>query len=243
MKHVGFGEMSHHANFLASLVSVKHRRTCEVLFVQTLTDEAVMRTAGPVVWILATNTLELSNDAEAQITRWDFSPFQRGSAALNAAARYVAVSAGMENLSKEVMDYATSAALEELDSEAPPQSYIWELGWILGDPELTKKLQKREYLQPWEKPWKWVNYPPEKRLHVLYRDLVGYVLAEDDAWEQAKKFGISPKRFQWLKRLKLRADQVDAALVILSAWRSWQTDPFITALQVGCVFDARPSRR
>lgn len=242
-KHVCFGDLTSHAGFLAALVSAQHRRPCEALQVQTLTDEAVMRTAGPVVWIIASGTLTLSADAETQVTRWELSPIQKGSAAINAACRHVASSIGMEEVTRELVDYATSATLDELDSEAAPEALLWELNWILSDPEVQRRMQKRERWHPWEKPWKWMEAPPERRLHVLYRDLVGWVLAQEDAWDQAKKFGISPKRFQWLKQQKLRPDQVDAAVVVLSAWRSWQTDPFIAALQVGCVFDSRPPRR
>jgi hypothetical protein len=243
MKHVGFGDMTSHAEFLSVLVAAKHRKPCEVLQMQTLTDEAIMRTQGPVVWVLASNNLNLSADAEGQITRWELSPFQKGSAAINAACRHVAATLGMEEVARDIVDYATSSALDELDSEAPPQAFLWELNWILSDPEIQKRIQKRERWHPWEKPWKWMEAPPERRLHVLYRDLVGWVLAQENAFDQAKKFGISPKRFQWLKQQKLRPEQVDAALVVLSPWRSWQTDPYIAALQVGCVFDSRQIRR
>jgi hypothetical protein len=75
------------------------------------------------------------------------------------------------------------------------------------------------------------------RLNVLYRDLCSWALAMAEDKNGLTRLGVSPSRVKWLAQVRMNTTKVDAALVVLSAWRSKPDDGYAAALQIGRIFD------
>lgn len=212
----------------------------EVLDVPKVTDEMVlsrMNQSGNFIFVVGQERhVAISSDIRASTRLWAAAPIKKDSAALSALVRYAMGILGMEEADKNLLRTVGSKVIQQCKEDGSPMGMIWAATWALTDPDSGDTTWKH----PWEDPWAWTGKTPiTARLHLLYRDLCAWVFSRDDDRRGAEQLGISPSRFQWLKGVSMNAQAVDAALVVLSAWRSHPDDGYTTALKVGAIFAQR----
>lgn len=239
--HVVLGGLQGHINFLAEAIAGE----APVRFVslESLHDAPVIEAlqgTEPTIFVLARpQGLSLASDIRAKVGVWVAQPLKRRTAGLRVLVRYGVALAGVKPLEAERVDFLGDATLDALGDDALPSSVIWEAAYRSLDP--TSGAAPATWIHPWEDPWAWTrgDFPLPMRLQVLYKDLVGYVFALDNDWKCAQGLGITPARFAWLKTLRLNTRKVDAAIRVISPWRT-QPDPAKAAriaLQVGWIFE------
>lgn len=210
----------------------------EVLGVAKLTDEMVLNRLalpGSFIFLIAHERgLALSADTRTMVRVWAAAPIKKDSAAIGALVRYAGGLLGMEEVDKATLRLVGAKVIQQCREDGSPWGMIWAATWVLTDKDPVEDAWKH----PWETSWGWASHPPmAARLHILYRDLAAWVFARDDDRKGAEAIGVSPSRFQWLKGVRLAPRCVDAALVILSAWRTRPDDGYTTALKIGAVFE------
>lgn len=235
--HIVLGPLEEQARYLQELVEQQHG-TCALEEAHKIHDKELVG-AEPTVWFLGeTGKFDLGADAPVQFWRAD--PFEKRGAGINAVVRVAGTLLNQTRLSRDVIDYVGDKILDEHDQNMI-DVLLWDAVWALTDKELEQKAQsKSKRHHPWEKPWEWCKSEQDlnRRLNTLYRDMVGYVYALENDWTSAKRFGLSPSRFAWLKTLRINPTKVDAALVELSKFRGVGAgqDPYAVALKIGSIF-------
>jgi hypothetical protein len=234
--HVVVGELSTHVDFLREAlggpVDVQDMDKLD-----DLTTLARLGMPGKFIWVVSgEKAINLAQDVRVKLSIWAAKPIKKRTAAIRVLSRQAMNILGMTELGKEALDALGDAVISQLGEDAPPQAMIWAATWLLTDQEgLT---EGKNWKHPWEDPWGWNRKAPmAARLHVLYRDLAGWVFARDDNRAGAERLGIIPSRLQWLKTIHLDDQKVNRALVALSRWKSHPDDGFTTALIIGSIFD------
>lgn len=236
--HIVIGELESHVNFLVEALG-----GAEILPRTSLTDlEALERLGRPGAFIIMLpqeRSLTLAPDTRARLSVWAARPIKKRTAAIRVLCRQAVGILGLKDVEKERLDVLGDRVIEQVGEDTMPQAMIWAATWMLTDPEGITPSDTRAWKHPWEGAWGWVpsGVPLAARLHVLYRDLAGWVFARDDDRKGGERLGLSPSRFQWLKSVRLSDSKVNAALVVLSAWRSMPDDGYTTALKIGSIFE------
>ena len=92
---------------------------------------------------------------------------------------------------------------------------------------------------PWENPTNWIGKMDlGKRLSWLYTNVIGYVYARDENKQNLEKIGISFKKAEFLKGLKLSNKRLYQTLVELSKWRSHRQNELQTALLITNIWES-----
>ena len=241
--HLVVGPQRAQVNFLGEVIGLGH----DVQFrdVTSIDDSQVLealQTKDLVVFHLpGQGRIDIAQDTRNKIGIWSAQPIRRRTAGVRVLVRQAAGFLGMKGLDPERLDVVGDAITDTPGENATPEALIWEAAWHLTD--LTSGEPGAAWIHPWADPWAWGrgSFPMSMRLQVLYKDLAGYVFAKDDDWKCAQTLGITPSRFAWLKSLHLSPKKVEAAFILLSAWRTW-SDPKEAprvALQIGAVFAGR----
>lgn len=237
--HVVVGDLESHVGFLVEVLG-----EAEVIPVAKLEDLQVMDRLGRPGAFVYTLTHErgmaIASDTRAKVSLWSARAIKKRSAGLRVLCRRAVTILGMEEVEKERLDVLGDQVIDQLGDDAPPQAMIWAAIWLLTDPQGIQVADAKNWKHPWEHPWNWLpkGVPLAVRLHVLYRDLAGWVFARDDDRKGAERLGITPSKFQWLKQVRLSDVKVHKALLVLSAWRAMPDEGYTTALQISAIFEA-----
>ena len=237
--HVVVGDLEPHVGFLVEVLGA-----AEVIPVAKLEDLQVLERLGrpgAFVYVLAhERNLAIAPDTRTRISVWSARPIKKRSAAVRTLCRKAVTILGLEEVEKERLDVLGDQVIDQTGDDAPPQAMIWAAIWLLTDPNGIQAADAKNWKHPWEHPWNWLpkGVPLAVRLHVLYRDLAGWVFARDDDRKGAERLGITPSKFQWLKQVRLSDTKVHKALLVLSAWRAMPDEGYTTALQISAIFEA-----
>jgi hypothetical protein len=234
--HVLLGDTPGHLLFLTEVVP-----GIEITPVQRLDDLKVLdrlQRPGAFVFTLPTEkVLAIAADTRLKGSIWAARPVAKRSAAARVLVRQAQAILGGPELSKEVIDAVGDLVVDQCGEDGPPQGMIWAATWALTDPEPPSATQDK-WRHPWEGAWAWAApVPMAARLNVMYRDLTTWVFAMAEDKKGLDRLGVSPSRVKWLERVRMPVSKVDAALVLLSAWRAKPDDGYATALQVGRIFE------
>lgn len=233
--HVVIGELQTHVDFLREALG----GAVDVQAMDKIDDLTTLNRLGlpgKFIWVIPSEkALEVAQDVRVKLSIWSAKPIKKRTAAIRSLTRQAMTILGLVEIPRETLDAVGDAVIAQLGEDAPPQALIWAATWALTDPESP---EGKNWKHPWEDAWAWNRKAPmAARLHVLYRDLAGWVFARDDNRSGAERLGIIPSRFQWLKTIHLDDRKVNRALVILSAWKTHPDDGFATALKIGAIFD------
>jgi hypothetical protein len=234
-RHLVIGDHNHQVECLAHLVR-QALGSVEVIDVEILSDQDVLNSVDPTIWVIPTlRDGSLAQGTLAGLHKWVSAPLTKGSAGVNSIVRVAAKNLGVRKPLKAIVDFVGSAALEDSDGDNL-DAILWGAQWLLTDPMVEAKSgEDRVHLtHPWMASWDWFNIkmPLEKRLHILYKDLMAWVYSQEDNAAQLRKLGVSPSKVKWLKELNLPAKRVHDTLMLLSVWRSRQGDPFRAAMEI-----------
>lgn len=236
--HVVIGDLESHVAFLVEALG-----GAEVLPVDKLEDLQVLSRLGQPGAFIYTfpheRGLGIASDTRMKLGVWGAKPIKKHSAAIRTLCRQALTILSISEIEKEKLDILGDRVLEQTGEEAPPDAMIWAACWLLTDPDGIVANDTRNWKHPWEHPWNWVpaGVPLAIRLHVLYRDLAGWVFARDDDRRGAERIGVTPSKFQWLKGVRLNDAKVNRAIRVLSAWRAMPDDGYSTALKVSAIFE------
>ena len=236
--HVVVGDLESHVAFLVDAIG-----GAEVLPVDNLEDlQALQRLGQPGAFVYALaheRGLHLAQDTRMKLGVWAAKPIKKHTAAIRTLCRQALGILAIPEIEKIKLDILGDRVLEQTGESAPPAAMIWAAVWLLTDPEGIVAVDARTWKHPWEHPWNWLpkGVPLPQRLHVLYRDLAGWVFARDDDRRGAERVGVTPSKFQWLKDVRLSDAKVNQALRVLSAWRLHPDDGCSTALKIGSIFE------
>ncbi len=224
--HVVLGEFGSHAAFVA------HQLKAELIELDRLDDLGLAdlklkHGKTPFVVYLERETA-CTLGSDAKMSYWASKPIKKRSSSIRALVRAaVQVLGRMEDPEQPVLDGVGDRLVDLLGEGAAPEAYLWGAVWDLTDPKLGDMVSST-WVSVWEKPWAWTagsKVPLARRLHGLYRDLVGWVFVRADDMVAAKAFGLSPSKVAWLKTLRLDTVKVDQSIMVLSAWRGTQGGP------------------
>lgn len=233
--HVVVGDLQTHVDFLREALG--GAEVTEMDKIDDLTTLARLGMPGKFIWVVPSEkALGIAQDVRVKLSIWAAKPIKKRTAAIRSLTRQAMAILGIVEMEKEALDALGDAVISQMGEDAPPQALIWAATWLLTDTEAVA--EGKNWKHPWEDPWGWNRKAPmAARLHVLYRDLAGWVFARDDNRAGAERLGIIPSRLQWLKTIHLDDQKVNRALVALSAWKSHPDDGFTTALIIGTIFD------
>lgn len=238
--HVVLGSLQCQIDFLIEIVG---GTAVHQIVVDRLEDapviEALQGTVPTVFLLRRPTALSLAADTRAKVGVWNAAVLRRDSAAVRTLVRHGAALVEVQGLTSERVDQIGNMALDALGEDAAPSSLMWECAWHATG---TEKAARPAWVDPWDSPWAWAKgeLPLQVRLHVLYKDLVGYVFIKDKDIKQAASMGISQRRIEMLGALHLDARRVERAITLLSKWRT-RNDPnkaVQVALQLSCAFAA-----
>lgn len=230
------GELMTHVDFLREALGGPVEVT-EMAKLDDLTTLARLGMPGKFIWIVPSEkAVDIAQDVRVKLSIWAAKPIKKRTAAIRVLSRQAMNLLGITELEREALDALGDHVISQLGEDAPPQAMIWAATWLLTDSETL--VEGKNWKHPWEDPWGWNRKAPmAARLHVLYRDLAGWVFARDDNRAGAERLGIIPSRLQWLKTIHLDDQKVNRALVVLSSWKLHLDDGFTTALKIGAIFD------
>ena len=235
---VVLGTLRGQIDFLKELLG----RGVREVALEQLTDAPVLEAlqgTQPTLFVLPrASGLSLAADTRAKVGVWTAAPLKPRTAAIRTLVRQAIVLVEAKELAPERIDVISDAILTSLGEDALPQALIWEAAWHLtdGDPGVAPSA----WVHPWEDHLAWAtcSAPLPVRLHSLHKDLCGYVFALDNDWKCAGALGLSPSKFAWLKTLRLNLGKVEAAIRVLSRWRTRSEDAeaLQVALQISQIF-------
>ena len=210
--------------------------------IKTLDDLGLMHRLGipgPFILVVpADRHVALASDVRKRVHIWSARPIKKHTAAIRALVKEGVRVLAVAEPDKELLDNICDRVIEQCGEDAPPSAMIWAATWILSETETP--IGSGAWTNPWSDPWAWakVDVLPQ-RLYVLYRDLVSWVYARVDDKAGIERMGCTPSKVKWLKTLILEEAKVDAALVLLSAWRATTGGDYQVALKIGRVFAKR----
>lgn len=194
-----------------------------ITHVDALEDRMILGTRTPTLW-LCDSTHQMTDVADETLTKMNvFSATQMKSrsAGCNSIVKYAHRLLQVDwKLSKDQLDHVGDRIVGERFTGDLDTLIIDAMDMLLTPP--TVEIKKEDRVEPWADPIKWI-IPSESlyyRLHRLYKVVVGYVFARLEDWPNAKRIGVSPAQFAWLKTLRLNDRMVEETIVHLSRWRN-----------------------
>jgi hypothetical protein len=168
---------------------------------------------------------------------WSLASIEKGSAGANAIVKFASSLLGVASdrgRTQQVADELLSKDIEDV------RVAVWQAGWLLTGPN---SLETKRWPDPWEKPKEWIpqGVDPGYRLNSLYRFLVGYVFAQENDQDAARKFGTSVSQFSVMKNLVLDLDKVYHSLKELSKWRNQRSGSLICGLKITNIWESSSS--
>jgi hypothetical protein len=202
--------------------------------VERVTDSLLAASKNCLYHVYAAHRVDLSPEMLGRTGMWSADPIGKGSATLHALVK-LAISIVYPN--SKGPDKLTIAQVEKLLDRQKIEDLrglIWEAVWLLLGPVETP----RRWLEPWESATKWLDPDDdvEKRLHVLYRQLIRYSIFVTRDEDAAKAAGLEPRDLQKYKDLSLDLNKVYQTILLLSSWRQMHTNPYICALRISVVW-------
>lgn len=238
-RHLVLGDRNHQVECLAHLIR-QALGSVEIVETEILSDHDVLNAVCPTIWVVPMlRDGSLAQGTMAGLHKWVSAPMTPGTAGANALVRVAAGYAGVKKPGRATIEAVSRWVMEDNTGDHI-DTMMWDAFWHMTDPRLDARVgeDRGSNQHPWTNAWGWFDgkIPLEKRLHILYKDLAGWVFSQGDDVAQLKRLGISPSKGKWLKELKLPVPKVETTVRLLSAWRSRQGDPYRVAMEISTVW-------
>lgn len=238
--HVVVGKLTTQVDFIRELLGGAR---VELQECTTVTDTSLLERLGdprPFVYLLPNlRALNVADDVRRRIHVWAALPIRKRTAAIRALVRAAVDTLGLKDVPNEQIDVVGDRVVDQLGEEAPLSSMVWLACWLLTDTGPVPDKEKF-WANPWDKPWGWcpAGVSMAHRLNALYKVLVAWTFARDNHRAATDAMGYSPAAYRWLQSERIAPSRVDAAIQVLSAWRSRPDAGYTAALQIGTIFAA-----
>jgi hypothetical protein len=202
--------------------------------VPRVTDEVVLDRGECLLHVPSRAAIVLSPEMEKKSRIWSANPIEPGSVAIHAIVQHAA---WLKNIPEKEL---TRERVNEV-SKALTKEPVQDVRGTLWRAVLYLSGGLREWVkwdEPWQRPYAWIGKPEEiaYRLNSLYKTMIGFAYIFSNDIEAARHFRISPSRQRVLKELSLDVDKVSRTICELSRWRTYNSDPFISALKISCIW-------
>ena len=234
--------------FTEQYLSMEHGVPIRHEAVPAVNDDMLLGNDVPKLYLVDRSSLiDISPKEKAKTGIWSLDLIEKGSAGMNAIVRYAAKLIEIEKPDKDIVAKVSYELVKESDPSSKKyllsdiRAAVWQTAWLLSGP----MERSQRWLAPWEN---WMLWMPKGdrdtvryRLNTLYRELVMWVFASTGDERGVRKTGgrWDAKQFQRLSGLQLPREKVYNTIAVLSAWRGGDHDPFVCAIRISKIWEAK----
>jgi hypothetical protein len=234
--------------FAEQYLSMEHGVPIRHEAVPAVNDDMLLGNDVPKLYLVDRSSLiDISPKEKAKTGIWSLDLIEKGSAGMNAIVRYAAKLIEIEKPDKDIVAKVSYELVKESDPSSKKyllsdiRAAVWQTAWLLSGP----MERSQRWLAPWEN---WMLWMPKGdrdtvryRLNTLYRELVMWVFASTGDERGVRKTGgrWDAKQFQRLSGLQLPREKVYNTIAVLSAWRGGDHDPFVCAIRISKIWEAK----